>query len=309
MLTAGYDNLGERTSLDATINGTNDFINGYTYDGLGQTTEITQSAPTTGDTWLPYKEFDFAYQADGQFSTITAKGGSAYGGHPIYTADYSYNDLNQISGLVYSGGYPVSTYETFGWTHDTEGNVLTASSNDGTATYTYDHTQQIASVAYSSDYVGGSLASSTVDYNFSPNGNPAGGSYSVSANQISTDGTYNYTYDANGNLKSQVNIVTSEETDFTYDYRNRLVSVVDATAGTEVDYTYDMFNRMISRNDHVSGTQYFVYYGNNMIYSLGGANQHRMLYGPAVDQILAADYQVNNSGGYLEVVSFWMVNR
>ncbi len=308
VLTTNFDKLGEQTSLSATINSTNDFINGYTYDGLGQTTEITQSAPTTGDTWLPYKEFDFAYRADGQFSSITAKGGSAYSGHAIYTADFSYNDLNQISGLVYAGGTYDTTYETFGWTHDTEGNVLTASSNDGTATYTYDHTQQIASVAYSSDYVGGSLASSTVDYNFSPNGNPTGGSYSVSANQISTDGAYNYTYDANGNLKTKISTTdASDETDYTYDFRNRLVSVVNATAGTEVDYTYDMFNRMISRNDHVASTQYFVYYGNNMIYSLGGANQHRMLYGPAVDQILAADYQVNNSGGY-GVVSFWMVN-
>ena len=44
----------------------------------------------------------------------------------------------------------------------------------------------------------------------------------ATGNQLSTDGTYNYTYDADGNLMTRTQISTGNKTVYTYDYHNRL---------------------------------------------------------------------------------------
>jgi RHS repeat-associated protein len=115
-----------------------------------------------------------------------------------------------------------------------------------------------------------------------------------------------YTYDANGNLVKQVAINGSSEIDYQYDYRNRLTEVTnkDGTGETAqttqvVDYSYDAFNRLTTRtvtlySGGVAGTPvtgHFVYDGDNMVLMLddSGAVTDRVLYGPAVDQVLAEE--------------------
>lgn len=84
---------------------------------------------------------------------------------------------------------------------------------------------------------------------------------------MSSDGTYNYTYDAEGNLKTRTKIATGKVREFTWDYRNRLTGVTDKTGGTvtqQVSYTYDALNQRIAKT---VGTQttHFVYDRNNVI--------------------------------------------
>jgi len=39
---------------------------------------------------------------------------------------------------------------------------------------------------------------------------------------LTSDGTYNYTYDKEGNMLTQTHISDSQVTNYTWDYRNRL---------------------------------------------------------------------------------------
>ena len=105
----------------------------------------------------------------------------------------------------------------------------------------------------------------------------------------------------------QVSIADGSETDYTYDLRNRLTSVMqlDLSQRTTqvVDYTYDAFNNLIGRTltaytyegesttpaSTTVTTGQFVYDGDNMVLMLDGSGNvtDRVLYGPAVDQVLA----------------------
>ena len=96
----------------------------------------------------------------------------------------------------------------------------------------------------------------------------------TSGNRMASDGTYNYTYDANGNCVSRTTIspVSSSQyiTLYTWDYRNRLVEVqYETSAGqlTEtINYSYDYLNRRIEKITFPSGGaadhSYLAYQGN-----------------------------------------------
>ena len=68
-----------------------------------------------------------------------------------------------------------------------------------------------------------------------------------------SDGTFNYTYDAEGNCTSRTRISNSPADDYTtvytWDYRDRLTSVTfkdnSGNVTKTVTYTYDAFNRWI----------------------------------------------------------------
>jgi len=66
---------------------------------------------------------------------------------------------------------------------------------------------------------------------------------------LQTDGTFNYTYDSEGNTTRRTRILSGKVTDYTWDHRNRLTSVTDRVSGTgvktqQVEYIYDAFNQL-----------------------------------------------------------------
>jgi hypothetical protein len=147
-----------------------------------------------------------------------------------------------------------------------------------------------------------------------------------SDNRLLSDGTYTYTYDAEGNRTARfidedesgtLNSGDTDITEYTWDYRNRLTNVTErATYGgsaTKVtDFAYDLLNRLVSETADPDGTgeqsageTYFAYDGNQIALQFDGSESadlsHRYLWGPAVDQVLA-DEQVtslNNPGSVL----------
>src|SRR5439155_1227136 len=76
-------------------------------------------------------------------------------------------------------------------------------------------------------------------------------------NRLSSDGTYNYTYDNEGNRLTKTTIATSEKQEFTWDYRNRLTNVTfknsSGTVLKTVDYAYDVFNQLVKRTLDTDG--------------------------------------------------------
>ena len=76
-------------------------------------------------------------------------------------------------------------------------------------------------------------------------------------NELLSDGTWNYTYDAEGNTVQKVNISTGETWTYGYDLNNRMVSAVDRNAdGTliqEAAYVYDALGDRIQESVEAGG--------------------------------------------------------
>jgi RHS repeat-associated protein len=126
------------------------------------------------------------------------------------------------------------------------------------------------------------------NYSYDANGNRTNSGYSTSSdNRLTSDGTYIYTYDDEGNLIQRVGNGTTRT--FSWDYRNRLTSVTENGA-TIATYTYDVMDRRITKSAAGSTTQ-FVYDGDNVILEFNGTAtlSVRYLQGPGVDQVLAQE--------------------
>jgi RHS repeat-associated protein len=146
-------------------------------------------------------------------------------------------------------------------------------------------------------------------------------------NRTTSDGTYNYEYDAEGNRTARfidadssgtLNSGDTDVTQYEWDYRNRLTRITTKSSDQgpvtkEIVYTYDPLNRRIAKTIDEDGptvvgspdtgtlppeTTFFIYdgdraardgAGDHIALVLDGAGNitNRYLYGSAIDQILA----------------------
>ncbi|WP_186767835.1 choice-of-anchor D domain-containing protein [Blastopirellula retiformator] len=290
-----YDALGRRTSLTAEIDGTDDLENIYAYDYLNRMTQVTQGSQSGGNA-VAEKRVDFTYDAEDkyQFTSITRFADLA-GTETVATTTYGYDYADQLTSLTHADGSS-STLAGYTYSYDAA-NRLTAFTVYGhsaeDATYSYDDTDQLTGADRSG-------TTSDESYTYDDNGNRTGGGHSTGDNnQILSDGTYNYTYDDEGNRLTKTNISTDEYEVFEYDYRNRLVSVTNYDDSDiklwKVSYGYDSINQLVSRevdtngNGTVDESGYFIIDNGQIVLVLDNAGdvEHRMLWGPQVDQLLA----------------------
>jgi RHS repeat-associated protein len=333
----------EPSVVSASIDGTPDYQDSYQYDSQGDVTQITQTGQTGGDA-VATVQVDLTYNAAGQPQTISRY----VGGQLAVTATYSYDSDDNLTGLVYSQGgttlaqyawtysdesalvVPASAGSSSGsseltWTPGSNvivpptdpsqipldllsgstspTNLITsATSVDGTANYSYDPAGQLTGVT-----CGAGVSPAT--YSYDSNGNRTNTGYVIGPdNELLSDGTYNYSYDADGNCTERTNIATGAVTDYVWDNRDRLVEVIDrASAGgaitQDVHYMYDAENRLIGETVLIPGQTVqdtsYAYCGNQIVLQFDGTSStsplgvanlsHRYLWGPAVDQILAGE--------------------
>jgi RHS repeat-associated protein len=146
-------------------------------------------------------------------------------------------------------------------------------------------------------------------YSYDANGNRTMTGYSTGTdNRLTSDATYNYTYDNEGNVLTRTQISTGVVRTFTWDYRNRLTEVVDKDAHGNVlldeRFTYNVDDRRIgvwSSTNGSGGVQMWtVYDGQNPYadFNGSGALTERYLYGLAVDQLFGR-YDGTNTDWYL----------
>jgi RHS repeat-associated protein len=310
VLTSAYDANGNRTSVSATIDTDDDFLNSYTYDALNRLTRLDQSA--TGSASVAEKRVDFAYNSIGQFTSIARfndlDGGS---GDEIATSTYTYDTLNRLTDLAYTQD-STNLFTPYEYAYDNLRRITSITSADGTSDYEYDKTSQLTDADH--DY------QTDEAYTYDANGNRTMSGYATGDNnQLLNDGTYSYTYDDEGNRLTRTNDTTDEVTEYEWDFRNRLTKVTekdDMGITTQVvAYTYDIFNRRIAKAvdtsspfnladaaieryviDDVSGVSSVD--GGNVVLdfldpdgsgSSPSALRSRQLFGNAVDQILAQE--------------------
>ena len=314
VLTSGYDAIGNRTSLSANIDGTDDFVNTYQFDALSRMTQVTQDAQVGTTSPFVQKEVDFTYNAASQFTGITRYEDGIYGLQEVATSTYSYDNAGRLTSLDHNDGAS-SMLASYGWTFDDLGRISSVTSIDGTSDYTYDDTNQLVSTVNS--------FTSDETYSYDANGNRTLTGYVVGANnQITSDGTYNYDYDAEGNLIRRTHIVSNEVEDYVWDNHNRLTRILVTAAGPtkvkDVYYTYDVFGHRIIKeidwdgDNTIDETNKYIHdglrgergnAGDHIVLAFDGADDltNRYLHGPNVDQVLA-DEQIDLSLGTSEVV-------
>jgi YD repeat-containing protein len=224
--------------------------------------QLTQQGGDTEDL-VSHSRIDFTYNADGQFHTISRYDGlTANSTTFIATSTYDYDFAGRLTNLAYAKN--TTTYAGYGLSYDAD-NRLTDFTNSASSSderqYAYDNAGQLTDVGYA----GEAASHDDEAYTYDANGNTLafnGSTNTVDAdNQIASDGTYNYTYDHEGNMIRKEMIhpnvipghsVTADYWVYTYDFRNRLTSAVhhnnasDPGEGEDfvdtVEYMYDVFD-------------------------------------------------------------------
>ncbi|MCO6459130.1 MAG: hypothetical protein J5I93_27795, partial [Pirellulaceae bacterium] len=302
---------GNRTSLAAEIDSTEDFLNSYTYDALHRLIRVDQTQQSGGNT-VHGKRIDFSYNALSRYAGIARFNDTDGGaGDEVATSTFTYDLLGRLTMLEYEHG-GTDLFTPYEWSYDNIHRITQFVNEDGTSDYEYDKTSQLTDA--DQDYQSDELYSYDANGNRTMNGYQTGGN-----NQLENDGTYSYEYDGEGNRTSRTNDTTDEVTEYEWDHRNRLTKVTEKDeygAMTQVvEYTYDVFNRRIGKAVDMTSPftmtdaviERYVYDDVTGVASLDGGNvvldfadpdgdgstptalERRYLYGNAVDQILAQE--------------------
>jgi len=235
-ITRGFDGLDRLTS-ETTLQGSVS----YTYDASGRRQTMTVAGQPT---------VNYAFDAADRMVQMAQSSS---------TVQFSYDAANRRStltlpnGIVTAYGYD-SASELGGITYSL-GSVLL-----GNLAYGYDPNRQRLSVGGSFARTGIPNAVSTTSYNAN--------------NQLTTWGTANLFYDANGNM-------TSDGThSYTWNARNQL-KLIDA--GTTASFVYDPFGRRV--NKAILGTSTsFVFDGGNVVQELSGTTPAANLFTGSLDE-------------------------
>ena len=285
-------------------------LTGYVYDDLNRLTELTQTVASgaTAGSGID-KRVDFTYNELGQFDSIS-RFSDLTGLTIVATTDYVYDTLNRLTDLTHTDPL-AAVLNDYGFTFDDASQITQITDVDGPTDYNYDDNSRLTSADDVNNTSGGDET-----YTYDANGNRissnlhGSGYVTGDANQVLSDGTYNYTYDDVGNLITRVNIATGQFRGFDYDHRNRLTRVTDrASAGgiitQEVNYTYDALNRRITKTVDTDGdgaggevATHFVYDREDVILDFTDSDGSgpiapvlavRYLHGPGADMILAQE--------------------
>jgi len=158
------------------------------------------------------------------------------------------------------------------------------------------------------------------DYSYDSNGNRTNTGYATDPyNRLTSDGTFRYEYDAEGNRTLRFDddgddVLDSGDTDitgYTWDHRNRLASVehfdtyADYYADSPdkvVEYAYDSMDQLLRRREDTDGNgsvdevAKYVYDGGRLALEFDSEDEltHRYLCNEAIDQVLADEPAVGD---------------
>jgi RHS repeat-associated protein len=247
-----YDAVGRRTKR----NDQDGNMVAYAYDAQGRLDTMTNG--------LGQLIVNYQYDNAGRLHRKTL-------GNGVYTT-YDYNSAGQVTNLI-NAKADSTVLSAYAYEYDSSGRRTSMRVSqprpglpDGSWTeiYGYDPIGQLTSVNYSAP-PNGTQGVSSVTYAYDAAGNRTqvqgdGGTaftdvYAANVlNQYSSAGAGMFSYDADGNLTT--NIESSVATAYGYDAENRLVSVKTPTDTWA--YTYDAFGKRIATTHNGATTRYVV---------------------------------------------------
>ena len=305
-----YDAIGNRLSVTDTINGQAGAKNAYTYDALDRTTRVVQTA--VGAASVATKRVDFAYNAGSQFTSLIRATDTA-GQAVVAASTFTYDTLNRLDAITHKNSTG-TTLASFTYQYDAASRITRITDIDGATDYNYDTRDQLTAAlhadpanvdeTYGYDSTGNRTTSQRHGTGYVVGDGAAG---TPDNNRLTSDGTYRYSYDAEGNLMLRSHIANGSIREFAWDHRNRLVRISDraaanGTAIQTVSYLYDALDRRtaesVTSSSGATSSTYFVYDGNNVLADWTDADgpgpqtaseSMRYLHGPAVDQVLSQE--------------------
>src|SRR5262249_42138558 len=134
------------------------------------------------------------------------------------------------------------TLSEFSFTYDAASRITAYTGPEGTVNYSYDNTDQLT----------GASGARSESYSYDANGNRSMTGYTTgTGNRLTSDGTYSYTYEKEGNMLTRSRR-GSGKTDYRGDSRNRLTDVkVKNSSGPVIEedvFTYDIFDRRVKKS-------------------------------------------------------------
>ena len=298
------DNLGTSNSARLILTYAYDVVGNLlsTTDNFGVTVtssydqwNLLASRTWTGSSIDPVR-VEFTYDERGLRNSVT-RYGDATGTSLIGSTMAGYDDRGRLIDLDHRDAVD-AVFADYDWLFDEAGQITQESYNGNVVDYTYDDFGQLM-IADHSDQT-------DENYTYDENGNRTNTGYETGpANQLTTDGTFNYDYDAEGNLIRKAEIATGKFVEYHYDHRNRLVQATtysaDGISLQEIDFTYDAFDRRIAKSVDTDGvgpesleTHIFLYDGLHTWADAdaSGTINARYLYGNVIDELIAR-YRVN----------------
>lgn len=209
-------------------------------------TQITQQGQTGGNA-VAAKRVNLTYDASDRLTYVwrySSLDTSEYVGRAKYM---TYDKAGRLTDMKYDGGGITTIDYNVRYADHLPDYATITTSATVKIDFGYDTVDQVNSL----DYTGTGMPSD-VTYSYDHAGNRTNKGYSTGTfNRLTSDGTYNYTYDTNGNRTLRTKISDNTKTEYTWDRRNRLTGVKLKTAGgtvtEEVQYQYDAFNRPVRR--------------------------------------------------------------
>jgi RHS repeat-associated protein len=295
LLDYDYDAANYLVSTKDTIAGQVRGTTALTRDRLNRVTQIQQSG-----IGVTNKRVDMNYDAASQLKGIKRYTDLA-GTQLVAATEYNYDLAGRLQNLTHRKANN-TTIAPYTLAYDAADRLTQVTSIDGPSVFDYDMTDQLTSADHATQ--------TDENYGYDLNGNRTNaGNQTGGNNQLLTDGTYNYTYDDEGNRISRTAIATGIVTEYAWDYRNRLTLVTEKNATGVVtrlvNYKYDVNNRRIAKTVDLDGvgtqvatTERYVYDGNHiaLVFDGQGNQTQRFLHGMQVDQVLV---QENANGDLL----------
>jgi RHS repeat-associated protein len=228
--------------------------------------------------------------------------------------DLTYTNRDQVASITrYSDLSGTTKVGSTSYVYDAVGRLTNLQHKDSTnallANYTYGYdlasrvtTEKLnggATTSFAYDVANQLTSDGTNNYTFDLNGNRTMTGYTTgTGNQLTNDGTWTYSYDAEGNMTKKTKGASLETWEYGYDNIDHLTSVKqESTDGGTVTmratYVYDAFGQRLEKDvwTQASGTTVtrFGYDHGNVWVDMNGSNalQTRRLYLEGVDQVFA----------------------
>jgi YD repeat-containing protein len=181
---------------------------------------------------------------------------------------------------VHSGG---TSLLSFDYAYDRAGNRLAKTDLAGSHSYVYDELYRLTQASVPA---GAPQEQYAYDANSNRVASHVSAAYSYdTAERLTSDATFDYTYDANGNLIRRLERATGGLTTYTYDPDDQLIRI-DFPEGTNAAYRYDGLGRRISKTVGTQVTRY-IYDDDDILLEYAGSTLARYTHGPAVDDVLS----------------------
>ena len=253
VLSFDYDANSNRTEIAATVGANADYKNTYAFDELNRLKSITQQSD--GGNEVADKHVVFAYNSLGQ-TTIVNRYESTTPTNPALRTSFAYdagNRLDVISHQRISATGTSTTLHEYDFDFDDMSRIKSIDSTlDGLSTFEFDARSQLTDADHSN-------GRTDEGYVLDATGNRDDGDYDVGdRNLTTTDGTYDYDYDNEGNRIRRTEITSGDYVEYDWDHRNRLIAVTTYESGNpdaveSIEYKYDAYNRMTRRSFDADG--------------------------------------------------------